>query len=232
MNATPKKPIPMSARTLPLDDSLYGYLLDHSLREAPELARLREDTRRMPQANMQISPEQGQFLALLVRLIGARCCLEVGTFTGYSSTVVALALPADGRILCLDVSEEYTARAREAWREAGVEEKIELRLAPARESLDALLAEGAAGSFDFAFIDADKENYRHYYEAALELLRPGGLIAVDNTLWGGSVADPADTKPDTVAIRAFNDALHADERVDLSLVPIGDGLSLARKRGA
>ncbi|MGH8224715.1 MAG: O-methyltransferase [Gammaproteobacteria bacterium] len=222
----------MSARTLTLTDSLYDYLLDHSLRESPLLARLREDTQAMPQASMQISPEQGQFMALLVRLIGARRCLEVGTFTGYSSTVVALALPADGRVLCLDVSEEFTARARQVWREADVEDKIELRLAPARESLDALVAEGAAGSFDFAFIDADKENYPHYYEAALELLRPGGLVAVDNTLWSGSVADPANQKTDTVAIRAFNDAVHADERVDVSLVPIGDGLTLARKRGA
>ncbi len=186
----------------------------------------------MPQASMQISPEQGQFMALLLRLIGARRCLEVGTFTGYSSTVMALAMPADGQIVCLDVSEEFTARARVAWREAGVAEKIELRLAPARESLAALLAEGATGSFDFAFIDADKENYSHYYEAALELLRPGGLIAVDNTLWGGSVADPAKKDADTVAIRAFNEAVHGDERVDVSLVPIGDGLTLARKRDA
>ncbi|MGH8426821.1 MAG: O-methyltransferase [Gammaproteobacteria bacterium] len=222
----------MSARTLPLTDALYKYLLEHSLREPPVLARLREETQVLAQANMQISPEQGQFLALLVRLIGARRCLEVGTFTGYSSTSVALALPRDGRVTCLDVSEVWTAQARRAWQEAGVADKVELRLAPARESLVALIAEGAGGSFDFAFIDADKANYLHYYEAALVLLRPGGLLAVDNTLWGGSVADPADSREDTVAIRAFNAVLHADERVDVSLVPIGDGLTLARKREA
>ncbi len=220
----------MSARTLTMTDTLYDYLIDHSLREPEVLTRLREATQRMKQASMQISPEQGQFMALLVRLIGARRCLEVGTFTGYSSTVVALALPADGRVLCLDVSEEFTRHAREAWREAGVEDKIELRLAPARETLAQLIECGEAGHFDFAFIDADKSNYPHYYEAALELLRPGGLIAVDNTLWSGHVADPADTDEDTQAIRAFNDRVHADERVDVSLVPIGDGLTLARKR--
>jgi len=222
----------MSARTLPLTEPLYKYLLEHSLREPPVLARLRDETQRMPQASMQIAPEQGQFLALLVRLAGARRCLEVGTFTGYSSTAVALALPADGRIVCMDVSEEYTARARRAWDEAGVAGKIELRLGPARESLAALADEGGAGRYDFAFIDADKGNYVHYYEAALALLRPGGLIAVDNTLWNGAVADPADDSDDTVAIRAFNDAVHGDERVDVSLVPIGDGLTLARKRAS
>ena len=220
----------MSARTLAMTDALYDYLLAHSLREPGVLARLRETTQAMPQASMQISPEQGQFMALLVRLMGARRCLEVGTFTGYSSTAVALALPADGRVLCLDVSEEFTRHAREAWREAGVEDKIELRLAPARETLAKLIDDGEAGRFDFAFIDADKANYPHYYEAALELLRPGGLIAVDNTLWSGRVADPADTSEDTGAIRAFNDRVHDDARVDVSLVPIGDGLTLARKR--
>ncbi|HEX5314757.1 MAG TPA: class I SAM-dependent methyltransferase [Gammaproteobacteria bacterium] len=222
----------MSAHTLPLTETLYRYLLDHSLREPPVLARLREETQLMAQASMQISPEQGQFLAMLVRLIGARRCLEVGSFTGYSSTAVALALPPDGRLLCLDVSEVWTARARRAWQQAGVENKVELRLAPARESLEALIAGGAGETFDFAFIDADKTNYLHYYEAALALLRPGGLIAVDNVLWGGSVADPADQSEDTIAIRAFNDALHADRRVDLSLLSIGDGLTLARKREA
>jgi len=221
----------MSARTLPLTDALYKYLLDHSLREPAVLARLREETQRMPQASMQISPEQGQFLALLVRLMGAERCLEVGTFTGYSSTAVALALPAGGRIVCMDASEEYTARAREAWKEAGVAERIELRIGAARDTLAALMADGEQGRYDFAFIDADKGNYLHYYEAALELLRPGGLIAVDNTLWSGSVADPDNREPDTEAIRAFNDAVHRDERVDVSLVPIGDGLTLARKRG-
>ena len=220
----------MSSRTLNLTDSLYHYLLAHSLREPAELAALRALTRQLPQGGMQISPEQGQFMALLVRLMGARRCLEVGTFTGYSSTVVALALPDSGHVTCLDVSEEYTRHAREIWRKAGVEDKITLHLAPARETLGKLLADGEAGRFDFAFIDADKENYPHYYEAALELLRPGGLVAVDNTLWGGAVADAADHEADTVAIRAFNERVHRDERVDLTLLPIGDGLTLARKR--
>ena len=220
----------MSNRTLSLDNALYHYLLDASLREHPVLARLRAETARHPQVNMQIAPEQGQFMALLVRLMGATRCLEIGVFTGYSSLAVALALPAEGRIMACDVSEEYTAVARRYWAEAGVAERIELRLAPALETLDALLAGGAAGSYDFAFIDADKEAYAGYYERALQLLRPGGLIAVDNTLWDGAVADPADQSADTVAIRAFNERLHQDARVDLSLVPIGDGLTLARKR--
>lgn len=220
----------MSARTLSMTDALYDYLLAHTLREHPVLAELRELTRTLPRAGMQISPEQGQFMALLVRLMGAERCLEIGTFTGYSSTVVALALPASGHVTCLDVSEEYTRHAREAWRRAGVEDKVTLQLAPALDSLEQMLAEGRAGEFDFAFIDADKGNYARYYEAALELVRAGGLIAVDNTLWGGAVADPADQDADTVAIRAFNERLHADKRIDLSLLPIGDGLSLARKR--
>lgn len=220
----------MSARTLKMTDALYDYLIGHSLREPEVLSRLREVTQRMRQASMQISPEQGQFMALLVRLIGARRCLEVGTFTGYSSTAVALALPADGRVLCLDVSEEFTRYAREAWHEAGVEDKIELRLAPARDTLAELIDKGEAEHFDFAFIDADKANYPHYYEAALKLLRPGGLIAVDNTLWSGRVADAEANDEDTQVIRAFNDSVHTDERVDVSLVPIGDGLTLVRKR--
>ncbi len=220
----------MSARTLTITDAIYDYLLEHSLRESKVLEHLREATQRIPQANMQISPEQGQFMALLVRLMGARRCLEVGTFTGYSSTVVALALPQEGRVLCLDVSAEYTRYARAAWHEAGVEDKIELRLAPARDTLAQLIESGEAGRFDFVFIDADKGNYTYYYEAALELLRPGGLIAVDNTLWDGRVADPGDTDEDTQAIRTFNDRVHNDERVDVSLVPIGDGLTLIRKQ--
>ncbi|MGH8162237.1 MAG: O-methyltransferase [Gammaproteobacteria bacterium] len=220
----------MSTRTLTMTDSLYDYLLTETLRERPLLARLRDATAKLSNASMQISPEQGQFMALLVKLIGARRCLEIGTFTGYSSTVVALALPEDGRLTCLDVSEEYTRHARAAWREAEVEEKIELKLAPARDSLAKMLAAGEAGSFDFAFIDADKENYPHYYEAALELLHPGGLIAVDNTLWGGDVADPANTEPDTVAIRELNRKVRGDDRVDMSLLPVGDGLLLVRKR--
>ena len=220
----------MSARTLNLTDTVYEYLLANSLREPPELEALRTLTRQLPQGGMQISPEQGQFMALLVRLMGARRCLEVGTFTGYSSTAVALALPDDGHVTCLDVSEEYTRHARDAWSKAGVEDKITLHLAPARETLAKMLADGEAGRFDFAFIDADKENYLHYYEAVLELLRPGGLVAVDNTLWHGDVADTTNNEADTVAIRAFNERVHGDGRVDLSLLPLGDGLTLARKR--
>ncbi len=179
---------------------------------------------------MQISAEQGQFLQLLIRMLGAKRTLEIGVFTGYSSLSVALALPPDGRIVACDVSEPWTSVARRYWREAGVEGKIELHLAPAVETLDRLLAEGAAGSFDFAFIDADKLNYDNYYERCLELVRRGGLIAVDNTLWHGRVVDDGDQTPDTLAIRAFNDKLHEDQRIWLSLVPIGDGLTLALKK--
>lgn len=220
----------MSNRTFSLDNALYEYLLGASLRENPSLARLRAETAAHPKVNMQIAPEQGQLMALLVRLMGARRCIEVGVFTGYSSLAVALALPPGGRIVACDVSEEYTAVARRYWAEAGVADRIDLRLAPALETLEELLADGAAGSYDFGFIDADKEAYPDYYERLLQLLRPGGLIAVDNTLWDGAVADPADQSADTVAIRAFNASLHEDERIDLSLVPIGDGLTLARKR--
>jgi predicted O-methyltransferase YrrM len=179
---------------------------------------------------MQISPEQGQLMQLLVRLMGARRTLEVGVFTGYSSLAVALALPEDGRILACDLSEEYTAIARRHWQAAGVAHKIELVIGPALATLDARLARGEAGRYDFAFIDADKGNYTGYYERALELVRPGGLIAVDNTLWGGAVADETDHSDDTVALRRFNQQLLGDGRVDLSLVPIGDGLTLARRR--
>lgn len=220
----------MSTRTLGLETPLYDYLLSISLREAPVLARLRAETASHPKVNMQIAPEQGQFMALLARLIGARHCIEIGVFTGYSSLAIALALPDGGRIVACDVSDEYTTVARRYWAEAGVQDKVDLRLAPAAETLRGLIAAGEAGRYDFAFIDADKGGYAEYYERLLALLRPGGLIAVDNTLWGGSVADAADQDPDTRAIRAFNEKLHADERVDLSLVPIGDGLTLARKR--
>ncbi len=220
----------MSRRSIPLTDSLYEYLLAASLREPPLLRRLREETATLSEATMQISPEQGQFMALLVRLIGARRCLEVGVFTGYSSLAVALALPRDGRLLACDVSEPYTAIARRYWRAAGVEHQIDLRLAPALDTLDGLIARGETATFDFAFIDADKPNYPGYYERALALLRHGGLLAVDNTLWYGRVADPGVDDEETVAIRRFNETLHADERVDLSLLPVGDGLTLARKR--
>jgi predicted O-methyltransferase YrrM len=220
----------VSRQSIGLDDRLHQYLLDASLREPPVLARLREETSAHPRAGMQIAPEQGQFMQLLVRLTGARRIVEVGVFTGYSSLAMALALPEDGRILACDVSEEYTAVARRYWDAAGVAARVELVLAPARATLDARLTAGEAGRYDFAFIDADKGSYLDYYERLLQLLRPGGLVAVDNTLWSGAVADPADPSPDTVALREFNAFLHADERVDLSLVPIGDGLTLARKR--
>jgi predicted O-methyltransferase YrrM len=219
----------MSRRTLDLDDTLYDYVLANSLREHPAQAALREATKGHRWAGMQISPEQGQLMALLVRLIGARNAIEIGVFTGYSALTIALALPADGRLLACDISDEYTRIGRPFWRDAGVERKIELRLAPALETLDARIAEGAAGSYDFAFIDADKTGYDAYYERCLTLLRAGGLIAIDNVLWGGSVAKPADSD-DTRALQALNRKLHRDERVDLALVPVGDGLTLARKR--
>jgi predicted O-methyltransferase YrrM len=217
-------------RCVTMTDTLYRYLVAHSVREHPVLAELRAETAKLPQAVMQIGADQGQFMALLARLTGARRCLEVGVFTGYSSLSVALALPEDGRIVALDVSEEWTAIARRYWKKAGVERKIDLRLGPALDALDALVAQGQSGRFDFAFIDADKANYLGYYERCLELVRAGGLIAVDNTLWSGDVADPANQKPDTVSLRAFNDALHRDERIDLALLPVGDGLTLALKR--
>jgi predicted O-methyltransferase YrrM len=220
----------MSNRSIGLDESLQQYLLAASLREPPVLAQLRAETAGHPEVNMQIAPEQGQFMALLVRLLGATRCIEVGVFTGYSSLAVALAMPPTGRLIACDISEEYTAVARRYWAAAGVAGKIELRLAPALQTLDTLLAEGRAGGFDFGFIDADKGGYAAYYERLLELLRPGGLIAVDNTLWSGDVADPGNQDPDTVAIRKFNEKLKCDERVDLALLPIGDGLTLARKR--
>lgn len=220
----------MSTKTLTLDERLYEYLLRHSLRETPALARLRAETATHPHVNMQIAPEQGQFMALLVRLIGARRTLEVGVFTGYSALAVALALPPDGRVTACDVSEEFTAVARRYWGEAGVNQKIDLRLAPAADTLAALLAEGRAGSYDFAFIDADKEGYDTYYERTLELLRPGGLVVIDNVLWSGDVADPDKSGPELDAIRQLNRKLHGDERVDLALLPVADGLTLARKR--
>lgn len=220
----------MSSRTIVLNDALYEYLLSVSLREPDVLCRLREETAMMPQHNMQISPEQGQFIALLVELTGARKCLEVGTFTGYSTLSVALALPEDGQIVACDISEEFTSRAKPYWQEAGVAGKIDLRLGPALETLDALIADGESGAFDFAFIDADKVNYQGYFQRALDLIRRGGLILVDNVLWSGAVVDPARDDEDTEAIRAFNQACADDPRISLSLVPIGDGLTLARKR--
>lgn len=220
----------MTRRTEPLTDALYDYLLGVSLREPDVLSRLREETAALEEATMQIGPEQGQLMALLVQMLGARRTLEVGTFTGYSALVVALALPADGRVVACDVSEEWTRIARRYWAEAGVSDKIDLRLGPALETLDALLATRAVGTFDFAFIDADKANVREYYEKALTLLRRGGVVAIDNVLWSGKVIDPDVKDADTEALRALNAALKGDERVSLSLVPIGDGLTLALKR--
>jgi len=220
----------MSKQTLPLDDRLYSYLLSNSLREPAILTQLRQETANYPASMMQIAPEQGQFMALLVRLMGASKALEVGVFTGYSSLCVALALPPDGKLVACDVSEEYTTVARRYWQQAGVADKIDLQIAPALKTLDALLADGQANSFDFAFIDADKQNYAGYYDRAFQLVRPGGLIAIDNVLWSGKVADPTVEDASTKAIRAFNQALHQDERIILSLLPIADGLTLAVKR--
>jgi caffeoyl-CoA O-methyltransferase len=220
----------VSSTSLELDRDLLNYIQRVTLREPDVLRKLREETARLPMARMQVSPEQGQLMGLLIRLLGARKTIEVGVFTGYSSISVALALPPDGRVIACDVSEEWTSVARAYWREAGVDTRIELRLRPALETLDSLLAEGSAGSFDFAFIDADKENYSGYYERCLKLLRPGGLIAVDNVLWHGDVLDSSKQDADTRAIRAFNAQLHEDERIWLSLLPVGDGLTLALKK--
>ena len=220
----------MSRATLPLDGPLYDYLIKVSTREPAVLRKLRTETASLPLANMQTGPEQGQFMSLLVELMGARRALEIGVFTGYSSLCIALALPTDGQLIACDIDADWTSIAQRYWREAGVASRIDLRLAPANETLDDLLNSGNAGSFDFAFIDADKESYDAYFESTLKLLRGGGLIAIDNVLWHGAVADPSRNDSETQAIRALNEKLHGDERVSLSLVPIGDGLTLARKR--
>lgn len=220
----------MSKNTLGINNAIQKYLVAVSLRESDVLRQLREETARHPGAIMQIGPEQGQFMALLVQLIGAKKTLEVGVFTGYSSLCVALALPPDGKIIACDISKEDTAIARRYWEAAGVANKIELKIAPALSTLDELIAAGEAGTFDFAFIDADKANYANYYERSLQLLRPGGLIVVDNVLFLGKIANPLIQDNSTRAIRAFNEKLHYDERVTLSLVPVGDGLTLAMKR--
>ena len=218
------------AGDLLLPQRVYDYLLSVSLREPDILRRLREETAVMPRATMQVPPEHGQFMAFLVQLTGARKALEVGVFTGYSSLAVALALPEDGRIVACDISEEFTAVARRYWKEAGVEHKIELHIRPAIETLRELLEQGRQNSFDFAFIDADKTGYAKYYDCALELVRPGGVIMVDNVLWSGRIADPKETDADTVALRAFNEKVHADTRVFHTLLPLGDGVTLALKR--
>ncbi|MEX0852777.1 MAG: class I SAM-dependent methyltransferase [Bauldia sp.] len=219
----------MTRESIGLDERLNDYVVGCGNREHPVAAELRQLTGRMPLAIMQISPEQGQFLALLGKLVGARKALEVGTFCGYSALWIALALPADGRLIACDVSREWTSIGLRHWREAGVAHKIDLRLAPAIETLTALEAAGEAGQFDFAFIDADKEGYDEYYERALRLVRSGGVIVLDNMLWGGMVADPKATDGETRYIRALNAKIAADDRVDKVLVPIGDGMIVARK---
>ncbi|RYZ87192.1 MAG: SAM-dependent methyltransferase [Moraxellaceae bacterium] len=220
----------MSRRTLQLDDSLYDYVLAHSLREHPTQIELREITRTWPQANMQISPEQGQFMALLVRLIGARRAIEVGVFTGYSALTTALALPADGHLLACDITDADVRIGQPYWQAAGVAEKINLVIAPAQQTLQARLAAGEAETYDFAFIDADKAAYDDYYELCLKLLRPGGLIVIDNVLWSGKVVHRANGDADTEALQLLNAKIHLDERVDMTLLPVSDGLTLVRKR--
>jgi caffeoyl-CoA O-methyltransferase len=211
-------------------DDVARYMREVTLREPEALRRVREETEAHPHASMQSAPEQGQLLHLLALAVGARKTLEVGVFMGYSSTWVALALPAGGKVIACDLSEEYTRRARQTWRDAGVEDRVELRLGPALESLDRLLADGQGGSFDFAYIDADKGNYENYYDRALALVRPGGLITADNVLWHGEVADAGNHKAETEVMRAFNRKAHSDSRVTMSIVPLGDGLMVAYKR--
>jgi predicted O-methyltransferase YrrM len=218
----------MSNKTLCITDKLYDYMLSVSLREPHVLRELRVDTAQDENANMQIAPEQGQFMALLVKMLGAKRTLDIGVYTGYSSLCIGLALPREGRVVACDINREWTDMAKRYWRRAGVEEKIELHLGPAQQTLEGLLGKGR-DSFDFAFIDADKINYDVYYEYCLQLIRSGGLIAIDNVLWDGAVADAAKNDDDTMAIRALNRKIHADPRVEISLVPIADGLVLARK---
>ena len=219
----------MSIRNFYLDENIYEYILNNSLRDLPILKKLRDETRKMPDGRMQISSDQGQFMGFLVKLTNTKKIIEVGTFTGYSSLVMALALPENGQILSCDISEEYAAVARRFWQEAGVSNKIQLLLGLAEETLVELIKNGEAGTFDMAFIDADKVNYKIYYENCLDLLRPGGLILIDNVLWSGKTANPDATDDDTVAIRELNLFVHNDKRVDLSLLPVGDGLTLALK---
>lgn len=220
----------MSTSSLGLDERLNDYLRAVSLREPPLLKKLRDETANLPEKSMQIAPEQGQFMGLLIELTGAKRAVEIGTFTGYSALCMAAAMPEDGSMTCCDVSEEWTSIARRYWAEAGLDHKIDLRLGPAKDTLDSMISGGEAGSFDIAFIDADKENYDGYYERCLELVRPGGLIIIDNVLWNGAVADPERDDADTNAIRALNEKLRDDERVALSMVPIADGLTLCVKR--
>ncbi|MBN9121828.1 MAG: class I SAM-dependent methyltransferase [Planctomycetes bacterium] len=222
--------LPSFVRPTPMTDRLYEYVLSVGVREPAAFDALREETAKLAEAEWQIAPEQGPFLAMLVQLMGAKRCLEIGTFTGYSAMWVASALPADGKLVCCELSAVYAGVAQKHLTAAGLMGKVDLRVAPAADSLAQLLADGQAGTFDYAFIDADKGRYNLYYERSLELVRPGGLIVLDNTLWDGKPADPAVTDPDTVAIRALNEKIHADDRVSLSFLPFADGLTLARKR--
>lgn len=220
----------MFKNTLGLPDPLHDYILDNSLKELPILAELRQETQQHKQARMQISPDQGQLISLLIRLMSARRVLEIGVFTGYSSLTIALALPIDGVLVACDISEEYTAIAKRYWQQAGVQDKIDLRIAPALQTLDSLLESGQAETFDFAFVDADKANYSNYYDRALKLLRPGGLMAIDNVLWSGRVADPQSTDKIVQTMRVFNQKVAQDDRVQVSLLPLGDGITLALKK--
>jgi predicted O-methyltransferase YrrM len=220
----------MANQTIGLSDELAAYVVEVGVREPDVLARLREETAAIPQHGMQIAPEEGAFLAMLVELTGARRCIEIGTFTGYSAIAVALALPGDGQLVCCDVSQEWTSLASRYWDEAGVADKIDLRVAPAAETLDQLLADGEEGTYDFAFVDADKAGYDGYYEQLLRLVRRGGLIAFDNMLWGGEVLDQDSEDEDTLALRALNTKLAGDERITLCLLPVADGVTLARRR--
>lgn len=220
----------MASYEIGLEDTVAAYVSTVGYRETEAQKGLRDVTNPMAEGVMQISPGQGAFMSILVKLMGAKLCVEVGTFTGYSALTVAAALPDDGKIICCDVSDEWTSIGKPYWDQAGVSDKIDLRIAPATETLDSLIADGLAGTVDFGFIDADKINYDTYYEQMLTLLRPNGLIAVDNVLWGGSVADPSDTKEDTVAIRELNEKLSKDDRVEIALIPVGDGVTLARKK--
>lgn len=220
----------MSNRTLDLSDKVYDYLLNHSLREPDLLAELRHETSELEMSIMQISPEQGQFMSLLVKILGVQRAIEVGVFTGYSSLCVAMAMPADGELIACEMNKEWTSIAKRYWQKAGIADRIKLKLAPAIKTLNTLLADGQAGQFDFAFIDADKTNYKKYYECCLELIRPGGIITIDNVLWGGAVVDETDDSEETQAIRELNDHIHHDDRVEISLLPMGDGLTLVRRR--
>ncbi|MEM7054494.1 MAG: class I SAM-dependent methyltransferase [Pseudomonadota bacterium] len=220
----------MTSRSIGLNDALYDYLLEHSLNEHPLLVELRAETAKLSESNMQIAPEQGQFMAMIARMLGARRYLEVGTFTGYSALAVTMAMPEQAKTICLDISEEWTDIAQRYWIRAGLADRIDLHLRPANETLQKLRNEGWSGDFDLAFIDADKSGYIDYYEHCVDLVRVGGVILIDNTLWDGDVADVQNQQPDTQAIRTFNRHVANDERVDLSMIPLGDGLTLARKR--